>query len=48
MKNSQIIDVEKKWSNLAVAKLSSEYAQAMSDEQRAMVVKRYEEAQALS
>ena len=48
LKNTQIVEVEKKFNNLAVAKLSTEFASAVTDDQKSLILKRYADTQAQS
>lgn len=47
-KNSQLKELDKKYNNLAVAKMSSEFSQAVSDDQKNSILKKYAESQSQS
>jgi hypothetical protein len=45
-KNIELKDLDKKYNNLAVAKMSSEFSQAVTDDQKSTILKKYAESQA--
>ena len=47
-KNQQIVELERKFNNLAVAKLSTDFSQAVSEDEKNVILKNYSETQAQS